>query len=306
MICSQAKDWLLQAALPEELAIAPPDVAAHIRQCDDCQRLIQQLHRMERVWDEQPLPESAELVREQFLARQAIEPPRPAARRFRAVVLARWAVAASVLLCIGLTVFMMSSPRQVHAESDVVEQLIDWNLQMSELSTPAEREKLYTERVAALKDDLAKSRISDDDRQFAETLLTNGQWLRSSTEPLEEADRFNQLADQIVDRVEVAAARRDAAAARKNARQYSLITSKGINAKLERAEAAKAARAAKADAAFQRKMERLLAREENRLKKLEVMHKNAADPARKEIRKMLEQTKSKPKKNPPKKPQVTG
>jgi hypothetical protein len=301
MICAQAKDWLLQAALPEELASAPPEVAEHLRQCGACQRLIQQLHRIERAWDEQPMPSSARLVREQFLARQAAEPARAAARS-RGLVVARWAVVASVFLCVGLTVFMMSTPRRVHAESDVVEQLIDWNLQLSELPTPAEREKLYTERVAALKVDLAKSRISDEDRQFAETLLSNGQWLTSSTEPLEEADRFNQLADQIVDRVEVAAARSDTAAARKNARQYSLITAKGINAKLERAEAAKAARAAKADAAFQRKMERLMAREENRLKKLEVMHKKAPDPARKEIRKMLDQTKSKAKK----KPRLTG
>lgn len=294
----------MQAALPEELAIAPPDLAAHIRQCDDCQRLIQQLHRMERIWDEQPLPGSAELVREQFLARQAIEPSRPAARRFRAVVLARWAVVASVLLCIGLTVFMMSTPQPAHAESDVVEKLIDWNLQLSELPTPQEREKLYTERVVALKADLAKTHLSDDDRSFAETLLNNGQWLTSSTEPLDEADRFNHLADQIVDRVQAAAARSDTAAAKKNAKQYTLITTKGINAKLERAEAAKAARAAKADEAFQRKMERLMAREENRLKKLEAMHKNAPDPARKEIRKMLEQTQPKKKKNQPKKPQV--
>jgi hypothetical protein len=305
MICSQAKGWLLQAALPEELAIAPPDVAAHIRRCADCQRLIQQLHRMERIWDEQPLPESAELVREQFLARQAIEPSRPRAVVSRGLVLARWTVVASVLLCVGLTVFFMSAPQPAHAESDVVEKLIDWNLQLSELTTPAEREKLYTERVGALKADLAKSPLSDDDRNFAESLLNNGQWLTSSTEPLDEADRFNHLADQIVDRVQAAAARSDAAAAKKNAKQYTLITTKGIDAKLERAEAAKAARAAKADEAFQRKMERLMAREENRLKKLETMHKNAPDPTRKEIRKMLDQTQPKKKKKP-KQPSVTG
>ncbi len=301
MICSQARDWLLRAALPEELASAPADVAAHIRDCGDCQRLVQQLHRMERIWDEQPLPASAEMAREQFLVRQAVK---PAARTSLMLVVARWAVVACLLVCVTLTVFIMSTPQKAHADSDVIDKLIDWNLELSESSTPAEREKLYSDRAESFKADLAASRLSNEDRQFGETLLHNGQWLTSNTEPLEEAVRFDALADRIVDRVQVAADSRDAIAAKKNANRYKRITEKGIDAKLAR-EQAKAAKAARANEAYQRKLEKLMAREERRLKKLEVMQKNAPDPARKEIRKMMEQTQGKKKKKP-KQPSVTG
>jgi hypothetical protein len=299
MSCSHAKEWILQAALPEELAAAPPDVAAHVRECGQCQRLIQKLNRMERSWRDEPLPESAETARELFLSRQAVEPSRPVAAGPRRLVLARWAVVASVMLCVGLSVFFMSSPQTARADSDVIERLVDWNLELSESTTPADRERLYSERIESLKSDLAKTKLSDEDRSFAESLLENGRFLTSSTEPLEEAERFNVLADQIVDRVNIAATRSDAVAAKKNANQYSRIAATGIDAKLER-ELAKAAKIAKADEAFKQRMEKLEAREMNRLKKLEAIHKNAPDPARKEVRKMLDQTQPKPKKNPPK------
>lgn len=298
MSCSHAKEWLLQAALPEELGAAPPDVAAHVRACTNCQRLIQKLTRMERAWRDESLPESAETAREMFLSAQSISPAQPAARS-KSMVLVRWAVVASVMLCITLSAFFMSSPQKAHAEPDVIEKLVDWNLELSESTTPAERERLYSEKIESFKSDLAKSTLSDEDRNFAESLLENGRFLTSSTEPLEEADRFNVLADQIVDRTQSAAKRSDAAAAKKNATQYTRIAATGIDAKLER-EMAKAAKAARADEAFQRKMEKLQAREANRLQKLEVIHKNAPDPARKEIRKMLDQTQPKQKKNPPK------
>jgi hypothetical protein len=296
MNCSHAKEWLLQAALPEELAAAPPDVAAHVRACAGCQRLIQKLSRMEQAWRDEPLPESAESAREMFLSRQSISPARPRVASSKRMVLARWAVVASVMLCITLSVFFMSSPQKAHAEPDVIEKLVDWNLELSESTTPAERERLYSERIELLKTDLAKTKLSDEDRNFAESLLENGRFLTSSTEPLEEADRFNVLADQIVDRTQSAAKRSDTAAAKKNANQYTRIASTGIDAKLER----EMAKAAKADEAFKLKMEKLAAREANRLQKLEVIHKNAPDPTRKEIRKMLEQTQPKQKKNPPK------
>ena len=135
MNCSTAKDWLLQAELPGELARAPAEVAEHLRQCEACQRLVHQIGRLERTLKEQPLPATAVMARNEFLRRHDGEPARPSKspvrRRF---AVPRWLVAASVLLAASLTIWFMSGPQQAHAESDVIDRLIDWNLQMSEQS----------------------------------------------------------------------------------------------------------------------------------------------------------------------------
>jgi len=48
MLCAQAKQWLLQAELPRELNEAPADVAAHLGDCADCRKLVEQLQVIER------------------------------------------------------------------------------------------------------------------------------------------------------------------------------------------------------------------------------------------------------------------
>ncbi len=69
MGCSSTREWLMQAALPEELSNAPARVGAHLRQCDGCQRLVQQLHRLEHGLRDQPLSASASTLRDRFLLR---------------------------------------------------------------------------------------------------------------------------------------------------------------------------------------------------------------------------------------------
>src|SRR5260221_2590803 len=101
MNCSNTTNWLLQAELPGELAQAPAEVAEHLRQCDACQRLVQQIGRLEREYKEQPLPARSQVAREEFLRRQAAEPSERAGRRRFAAP--RWPGAASVLLDAGPT-----------------------------------------------------------------------------------------------------------------------------------------------------------------------------------------------------------
>ena len=206
MNCERAQHWILAVALPGELARAPREIGDHIRQCDSCQRLIQRVVRLEENWRQQPVPASAERAQGAFLQRLA-EPPEPIIRRpqlpHRNLRLARWMVAACVVAVIGLSigVGVFSTSSVARAENaDVIDRMIDWNLQMSEASTLEDRQRLFTEHAETFKTDLAKAELSDSDRAFADNLMETGAWLASNDEPVEEADKLNALADQIVTR----------------------------------------------------------------------------------------------------------
>ncbi len=286
MNCSTAKDWLLQAELPGELGQAPAEVAQHLRGCEECRRLVEWVGQLEKTWREQPLPASAEVARDDFLRRHDGEPARPSETRRRILAVPRWLVAASVLLAAGLTVYFMAGPQPVHAESDVIDRLIAWNLQMSEAS-PAERERIYQGQVASLRTEAQN--LPGEDRAFADSLLQNGQWLVSNAEPVEEVDRYNALADHVLERLNAAGG--DAKATAKLARYYERLATHGIQAQLARAE-----KAARADEARQRKLEKVLAKQERQLERLEKMHDAAPAATKTEIRQLIDKTKPKTKK----------
>lgn len=295
MLCAQAKQWLLQAELPRELAHAPADVVAHIRDCADCRKLAEQLQALEREWREQPLPAFAAIARDEFLRQQGDQPSRPSEAKRRRFVAPRWLIAACLILTIGITGWFMAKPQKAHAESDVIDRLIDWNVQLSE-APDAERHQLYANQVETLRADSA--RLPDEERAFADSLIKNGEFLATNPEPLESADRFTALADQVVERLDHAAARNDAKASAKLAKQYMVIADRGVKPKVERA------KKAAADEAKQRRLEKIQQREQRQFEKLqrmedrlEKMHDAAPPASKKELRKLLDKSKPKPKKN---------
>jgi hypothetical protein len=342
MSCSSTKKWLMQAALPEELADSPADVADHLRQCDECQRLVQRLHRLEHSLRDHPIPASAMSARDGFLLRHDGVYAKPslsksaASARYRAVVLlALAALALSLMLLFtfagGMAAWFISSKRAASelakqqqsdstqrsshptktepasdktespesagrepstplaSENDVIARLIDMNLQMSDEASAEARGRIYKSRVAALKSDVAK--LPDQDRSLAEMLVQDGEWLATNTEPLDQADRFTALADQLVDRIDSASD--DANVAARMVNYYQYVSTRGISAKLDRA-----TKTAATDEASAKRMEKIRQREAKRLLKLERLQASAPAAVKKEIRKLLEQNppKTKPKK----------
>ena len=290
MICERVRDWLLRAERPGRLADAPEGVSAHVRECPECQSLIGRLERLEQKWRDQPVPASAHQLRDSFIQRlnPPVEPRRPVRHWFAP---AASAIAASLLLTIGLTVWLLSDTSKAHADSEVLAQLIDWNMDLSEAASPEERQEIFARRADALKADLSRSRLSGDDRTFAEQLLDNGAWLAANEEPLEEADRFDAVADQLLARVESAAQRSDSAATEKLARQYNRVATQGIDAKLDRVKAP-------GDGVKQAKLDKILARDAKRLQQLEKLHEAAKDPTKKELKKLIDHSQQKKKHKP--------
>jgi hypothetical protein len=338
MTCKLTKDWLAQAALPEELTDAPADVAAHLRVCDQCQQFAQRLHRLEQGWRDQPIPASASTARDRFLLRNDTVMPgtspsaASATRSVRlpvAIGITAAVVAVMLLVAVlgGVVAWLASSKQTMpqianqspptldsapdrnqmnpepspsdnrevasqekappnSAGNDVIARLIDLNLKISDETNGEARERLFADRVVAMKADVAQ--LPESDRQFAESLVQDGEWLAKHTEPLDNADRFTVLADQLVDRIDSAST--DANATARLVTYYEFVSTRGIQQKLDRA-----ARAATKDEARQQQMDKILARETKRLEKLERTHAKASAAAKKEIRKILDQSKPKPK-----------
>ncbi len=291
MICERVQDWLLRSERPGRLADAPEGVTLHVRACPACQDLIRCLERIEQKWRNEPVPVTAHAVRDSFMSR--LNPPaqpRPTFRRWFAP--AASAIAASLLLAIGLSVWLLSGTPKARGESDVLAQLVDWNMEMSEAGSAAERQQIFARKADSFKADLARAPLAGEDRRFAETLFENGAWLAANEEPLEEAERFDAVADQLLSRVETAANHQDGVAVKKFARQYDRVASQGIDAKLVRVEQP-------ADSAKQAKLEKIEARDAKRLQELERLHDKAAEPTKKELKKIIDRSQQK-KYQPPK------
>jgi hypothetical protein len=296
MDCQRAQDWLLQAEDPR-LERCPAEVADHLRRCPACGRLGAQLARLEQVWRQQPLPASAEPARAAFLKRFPARPSSPVPRRLLLPRLTppRWAVAALVLLTVGLSAWLLCPAPEVHASGDVVEQLIDWNLQLSEAPTPAERTRIYAQQAAAFKEGVQQAQLAEEERDLAEKLLDTGSWLVEHDDPLDEADRFDEVADRLVQRLQSAATRGDGTEVSRLARHYRRVAERGIDANLDKMEETAV------DGERQKQLDRLVQRDDGRAEALEGMLNHAPHAAHKDIRGALESTKKHHRhgKNPP-------
>ena len=168
--------------------------------------------------------------------------PAPATRPARRVLtggrrrrLLLMGLAAAVLLAAGLSAFLLTRSPQKHTAPDLVERLVDWNLDLAQAGSRAERDRVYLAQAGQIKAALAKTKLATPDRELAETLLENGVWLTSHDDPVSEADRFTDIADRLVDRLDAATAAEDEKRAVRLADSYLRVTELGVDANLDRA-----------------------------------------------------------------------
>ncbi len=218
MKCETAKNWLTQCD-SLQARTWPRKIVRHVKHCRPCRHYARGVLRLEEGWRNQPLPVEARRPSPAFLQQiEELEAPTveveetPVKRKRKAPVVrraywpTRWvgALAAMLLLTIGVFAWLLLTPAQSHAGSDVVERLIDWNVEMTN-AEPRERQRLLQELEAKFRDDLAKATLSKDDREFAESLLQRGCKLATSDDPLEEEEYIETvLKTQLEKRIEQA------------------------------------------------------------------------------------------------------
>jgi hypothetical protein len=283
MDCRATRDWLLQAEYPARLDDGPAGLAAHVAGCDACRRLLGELQRLEADYSALPLPASAEHARDAFLARMPIALALPPRRRFSKAIQVR-AAAVLLLLVLGTTVWFLPPVPPGQQPQDLVEQLIDWNLDLADSSTADERQHLHDEQARPLRSAVEHAGLPAADRDLAETLLETGEFIATTqADPMTQADRFNDLADKLVALID-AANKKDAKRLLKLAGYYRRIADEGIEANLQRAEQNDA------KGPTRKKRDKVLRRAADRADQLMRLLEDLPSATRKDVRRALDST----------------
>ena len=283
MSCEPAREWLLNADYPEKLEAAPSDVAEHVRSCAACQGLSRDLIELERQWRGIPVSPRAEASKAAFLARLE-KPPAPASappKPRRRAAFYYWSAAALLLIAAGSGVLFFGPGRNAEAHSDVIDQLVDWNLDLSEASA-VDRQRIYSDRRNKLQKSIVNAKLDPTDRDLAENLMANGTWLVEHEDPVEELQRFNVMADQLLDQVKSSSVS-NAVRADRFARQFRKVNERGIDSKMERIRAIAAA-----DPERRKLVNRILKHDKERAVEIDEILERSPDITKKELRAALD------------------
>jgi hypothetical protein len=195
----------------------------------------------------------------------------------------RWAVAALLLLAVGFGTWAALAPPKANA-GDLVERLVDWNLELTEAPSAQDRQRIFAERDAALRAELKRASLPAEEQAFAESLLDTASQMSQKDAPLEDAEHFDKIADQLFARIESPPAPSKQSERARLARCYERVLERGVDANLERARIGK-----KKMGPWQKgKMDWILKRDRDRGEKLETMLERDPEAAGPEVRKALD------------------
>jgi hypothetical protein len=279
MNCREAQKWLLQAERPDSPDVGPPEVIDHLRGCARCRKVVGRANRLEQIHREAPVPASARRARIAFLRRLA-DPP--VYRPWRRLV--RLAVAALVLLALGLGTWALLMPNRASA-ADLIERLVEWELEMTEAASPAERQRIFAERAGTFQADLRRARLPEEDRALVQYLYDTSAALAQQQGALEDAERFDEVAQRLLERLQSPAGDKpqEEKARVAFARCYHRVLERGVDANLERAQFNK-----RLGPRHKRRLERLHKRDHDRGERLERMFEEGPHGAEREVRQELD------------------
>ena len=276
MNCPEARDWLLQAEDPRRCA--RPGVADHVRECAGCQSLVAQLAGLEQAYRSLPAPQECDAARAAFLRR--LPARRTTSRR---ATWTRWAVAAVLLLGVGVAAWTLLPAPQAYAAPVLIEQLVDLNLKLAEAASLDERTRLLAHQHATFQSALDHGQLPHEDRALMTQLLEHSTWLAANDDPVGKAERFAVVADQLVARAQSAAERKD----QKNVDRYiqlqSKVAERGVSASLARAE-----ETGVLNFENEKRIEKVVLRDSKRMKTLIDLMERDPDLSRREIRLALD------------------
>lgn len=211
----------------------------------------------------------------------------------------RW-MRAAALVCLGIClgvflslVFIPSNNHEHESGPEIVEQLVGWNLEIAQAQTPAERQAIYDIQAVNMKGLLTNSKLSQEDRELAQTLVETGAWLTNNNDPMAEAERFGAIADKLLARLDSATTAKDNRRLTKFADTYRRVTEVGVSGNIERAFSASSM-----DPKHKLKLDYLIAGDNSRAKKLEELLERHPDASWKVVHRALKGHRHRPNTGP--------
>jgi hypothetical protein len=279
MTCDQAQELILLSDTPETAAVGRPELAAHLLACPACEATITRLTRIEAAASQLPLPANADDARRAVLANLRRQRQQP-----RLILRPAWLGAVAAMLVVGLGLFALLRPAP--ASASVVEQLIDWDVALADAQGPQEREQLYTSSADQLQSAVRTAKLTDEDRRLATSLLESGASLRRTSDPVERTERFCDLADLLVGRMNSAAAADDEPTVQRLGKHYGRLQ-RGIGLSLDQLDA-NAYIAPERGASKAERLERIAKRREDAQRRLQLMADRSPKNAQRALHRALE------------------
>jgi hypothetical protein len=211
----------------------PDDLAEHVQACAECSKLVRDLRQLEDDWRHLPMPAEADQAKAAFVQRLPALRATIAPRRRRLAPAMRWAMAAGILLAVSPFLYRSMSPGAAVATSNIVDELIAWNVALSS-AEPGERQRMLAEREAGFQDNLQKAKLPKAERDMAERLLDNGRWMAVNNDPLGEAGKLSDIADTLVTRIDLAAKKGNVEVAQRDVSRYSKVWDEGVHGCMQR------------------------------------------------------------------------
>jgi hypothetical protein len=285
MNCEDVQERLLLADDPVALAAGGGEVAAHVAGCAVCGAFVAKLGRLEGAVRAMPVPADSERAK-----RAAVEWLRLEGRPVRRLLLRpMWAKAVAAVVVIGVGVGLLvylNRPSPATAAPQVVDRLLDWDLALADAEAPQERQALYVSQAATLSSAVERAPLNEEDRRFAATLLQNGEWLSQHHDPVERTEKFCDLADLLVGRLDKAAKANDARAVQRLGKHFGRVQ-KGIGTNLERLGANAYVGNGPAAKRAER-LERIARRQEEAERRLAALAERSPRAAAKALRRLME------------------
>ncbi len=305
MNCEEAREQLLLLMDSGSDDVTAPDgvsgritehASAHIRSCAACGELARKLRRLESAVRSLPGPLGSAQARARFETRLASGDFRDrdaAARRGPNVVYrfvrSKLAVAAILLLCLGVTMwFYIARQNRAIASAETIDQVAAWNLSLSQIESPDERQRLYDTGASSLRQLVGLAPLDDDDRRIADDLLLSGKFLAGSQDPLADADHFSKLADVLVEQMDRKSGK-SPKALNQLGQTYYMVVDKGVHRNLARAQAAGLDSPER-----QKRLEKIIERNVRLQAKLQNLLDQSPGDSKPQLRKALDVTKKAP------------
>ena len=232
MDCTQAQDLLLSMEDPGAIEQMEPELRRHVESCAQCAAVAARVRQIEALVPELPVPAAASAASRAVLNTR-IKMPVLSAMSYRPMRMQRLALAAGLLLVVGLSLsilLLLSQPAD--ASTDLVGQLVDWNVEMAQAPNQFERSRLYHEREVAFSKSLAHNTLSADESTLAKALFEQGFWLSEHDDPLAAADRFCSVNELLASQGQRDAAKKNYRASAVRVSESQRIRRAGIEANL--------------------------------------------------------------------------